>query len=158
MTTLKHIERDIKQGSYGIFTSWRKSNSKLKNLEDLDALQNDLKDAGLRMARLKGQWPECQDPNIPYKDCPKELLVTTRERSLFVPGISKDLIIDLMAKYQQNSVMYSGPETGGQAIFIDNDGTEYPAGNFQTKQVGDFFSRIKGKPFTFKITEWLFPT
>jgi hypothetical protein len=145
----QHTE-ETDSASYGILTSWRAANPKSVNLANFNKLQQELRSAGLGFFKLKGQWPECQDSTIPYDECPQDKIVMASEPSLFVPNITKDLIVSLMGKYKQDSVMYSGEETGGEVVFIKNDGTESPAGNFNPNTIGSAYSTVKGRPFTFE--------
>lgn len=145
----QHTE-EAESSSYGILTSWRAANPKPVNIANFSKLQQELRSAGLGFFKLKGQWPECQDSTIPYDDCPPEQIKMASEPSLFVPNITKDLIVSLMAKYKQDSVMYSGEETGGEVVFIKNDGTESPAGSFNANTIGAAYSTVKGRPFTFE--------
>ena len=148
--SLNRVLNHTTKGNFGILTSWRGGNTPVVNAANFNKLQAMLRAKGLGFFKLKGQWPECQDPNIPYDKCPPDMIKVSSEPSLFVPGISKELLTKLMFHFTQDGVMYSGPETNNKVIFIKNDGSESPAGNINPNTISTAFSSVKGRPFTFE--------
>lgn len=87
---------------------------------------------------------------LPYGKCPKENLKASAEPSLFVPGITKDHILKLAKKYEQDAVVYAGPETKGKVHVLFQDGTTLPIGDFHPNKIAQAYSTVRGKNFTFE--------
>lgn len=147
---LHHVQQSGQDGSFGIITSWRAGQDQRTNFKNFSELQHDLRSNGLGFFKLKGQWPESQDPNIPYDQATPDQIVMASEPSLFVPSIPKELIKTLMKKYTQDAVVYSGPETEGKVFLLKNDGSETPIGVFNPNTIASAYSSVKGKPFAFE--------
>lgn len=94
----QHIQASGKK-SYGVLTSWRADLDHATNKKNFDDLKKHLRSQGLGFMTLIGHYRETGQPE------------TTPEPSLFVPGISKEQVTKLGDKYNQDSVLYSGPET-----------------------------------------------
>ena len=134
-----------KKTSFGILTSWREKEEDPKNVENkrnFKALRNDIRSAGLGFFRLLGHWKQVGQDEV------------TAEPSLFVPGISKQLITKLSRKYDQDAVVWSGPETGGNVILIARGGSEQSIGKFHPGRIAQFYSSVRGGSFTFEGFEY----
>lgn len=139
--------------SFGILTSYRsaapgspksvRDAQDAKNKTTFSALKVALDDADLGYIPLKGSWKEQHD----------EGEVWVSEMSLFVPEIPLDLILSLGKKYDQDAVIYAGPETDGQVTAFSRDGSKSNLGKFHPKTISDFYSELKGgRKFVF---EWI---
>lgn len=140
--------------SLGILSAYRKEfrkDPKVNPQRDKN-LQADLRSLGYGFFRLIGYWKECQDDKIPYAKCPEEKKELVREPSLFVPGMTLQVLVDLVRRYNQDAGVYLGPETGGQAWLVFPDGSTAALGSFTPSKVSDIYSRVKGRPFVF---EWV---
>ena len=139
-------------GSFGIVTAYRAGNTAKKNREDFAELQKHLRSKGLGFVKMRGHWRECQDEKIAYKDCPPEKLKDAAEPSLFVPGISQKDLDELGKKYNQDAVVYSGPETKGNVHLRFKDGADpVDIGAFHPQRVAQAYSQLKGcASFTFE--------
>jgi hypothetical protein len=71
------------------------------------------------------------------------------EPSYFIPNISLETVKSLQKEFKQQAVLYCGQETGGSVHLLWEDGRVEDIGTFHPQRIGDVFSRIKGKPFTF---------
>ena len=94
----QHIQASGKK-SYGVVTSWRQDLDAETNKRNFEALKKHIRSLGLGFTTLEGHYRE------------KGQKETTPEPSLFIPGISKEQVTALGNKYNQDSVLYSGPET-----------------------------------------------
>ncbi len=96
---------NVGQDTFGIITNFRDSFSRQENEYGLIELKNYLLAKGLKPTEFIGEWKG------------------KKEISLFVPDISYQLIIKLMLKYGQDSVIYNGQETKNQTMIIFRDGS-----------------------------------
>ena len=136
--------------SWGMLTAYRYANTKKENIQANKLLEKDLRSKGYGFFKVEGHWQECQDSNLNYIECPPEKLQDSIEVSLFVPHMKKDDVASLCKKYQQDAVIYGGPDTNGDAHLIFKNGTEDNIGKFQPGKVAQAYSKIKGgKTFVF---------
>jgi hypothetical protein len=136
--------------SWGMLTAYRYSNTKKENIQANKRLEADLRSKGYGYFKVEGHWQECQDSNLNYVDCPKDKLQDSIEVSLFVPHMKKGDAKNLCKKYEQDAVIYGGPETKGNAHLIFKNGTEDNIGVFQPGKVEQAYSKFKGgKTFVF---------
>lgn len=147
----KHYEKASEgKQSFTILTAYRGARTPAENRAQQKKLEGDLRGLGLGFSKLKGHWQECQDPNINYGDCPKALLKDTAEPSLFVVGLARKDAERLQKKYEQDAIVYAGPDTEGKVVLIYNDGTQKEIGEFSPHQVAQAYSRVKGVAFAFE--------
>ena len=75
----------------------------------------------------------------------------------FVVGIPLNDIRDLVEKYGQYSILYSGPETDDQVTNYDNSGTVDDIGPFHPNRIAQFYSTNLGRPLVFetRISGWI---
>ncbi len=139
--SLSRAYKHAKDGHFAIITSWRKHNTKNTNIANLNRLKASIKSLGYSYFDLLGHWKECQDPTIPYSQCPPEQLQDTSEPSLFVVGIDLQNASRLNAEYAQDAFVYSGPETNKQVYL--NDGTIKSLGVFSPNQVSQAYSQVR---------------
>lgn len=130
--------------SFGIITAYRGAFPKRENIARNGRLKQDLRSAGLGFAEMTGHWQECQDAAIPWQDCPKELLSDVTEESLFVPGITLDLINRLGKKNDQDAWVYAGADTQGDVMLMGDAGPITNLGSFHPGRIAQAYSKLKG--------------
>jgi hypothetical protein len=136
--------------SWGMLTAYRYANTKKENQAANKQLESDLRSKGYGFFKVEGHWQECQDANLNYVECPQDKLQDSIEVSLFVPQLKHDDAKNLCKKYEQDAVVYGGPETKGNAHLIFKNGSEDNIGVFQPGKVSQAYSKIKGgKTFVF---------
>jgi hypothetical protein len=136
--------------SWGMLTAYRYANTKKENQAANKQLEADLRNKGYGFFKVEGHWQECQDANLNYVECPQDKLQDSIEVSLFVPSLKHDDAKNLCKKYEQDAVIYGGPETKGNAHLIFKNGSEDNIGVFQPGKVSQAYSKIKGgKTFVF---------
>ena len=136
--------------SWGMLTAYRYANTKKENIKANKRMEADLRGKGYGFFKVEGHWQECQDSNLNYVDCPPEKLQDSIEVSLFVPHLTEDDAKGLCKKYEQDAVVYGGPETKGNAHLIFKNGSDENIGVFQPGKVSQAYSKIKGgKTFVF---------
>lgn len=136
--------------SYGILTSWRAGNTRAENMKGLKQLEAILKSKGLGFFKMEGHWQEAPDGGQSYEDTPKDQLSDVKEPSLFVPGITYDLIRKLGKKYSQDAIVYSGPEVGNKTVLVFGDGSKQDIGKFHPQKIAQAYSKVHGATFTFE--------
>jgi hypothetical protein len=72
------------------------------------------------------------------------------EPTLFVYGITKEKLLSLIKEFKQRSALYAGPDTDGEVVDLKADGVEVRIGKFTPGKVGQYYSRVKGRPFVFE--------
>ncbi len=156
----KHVG-DAKETSYAILTSDRRYEDDGKTPRTHKTkqvvrgkLQQDLRSMGLTWTKLIGHWRECTVAGKDYKDCAPEELEDTKEVVYMVPGLSKAQALKLGRKYNQDAVIWAGPESEGKTLLIFQDGSEHELGAFTPSVVRQGYSQVKGKTFAFEALEY----
>jgi hypothetical protein len=137
----QHVQKSGEK-SFGIVTSWRapeegatgKALAELQkeNARNFKRLQGELRGQGLGYIHLVGHWGNLEEP------------------SLFVPGLGMEAAKRIRERYDQDAVLYSGPETGGEVVLFVRSGAIVNVGKFTPGAVAASYSAIKGKPFRFE--------
>jgi hypothetical protein len=133
-----------------MMTAYRYANTPNQNKTLNKKLEGELRKMGHGFFKVEGHWVECQDGNLSYEDCPKNLLKDAIEESLFVPNISAKEIHKLGKKYGQDAVIFGGEQTKGNATLIFKDGKVENIGKFSPNKIQQAYSKLKGgKTFVF---------
>lgn len=73
------------------------------------------------------------------------------EDTLFVIGITREQAVKLVKEFDQDSVLYAGPESDGKVVCIDrNNKIVYDLGPFHPNRIGKYYSTVKGKNYIFE--------
>ena len=140
-----------KKNSFAILTSWHNDEEETpeslqKNKEDFQKLKSILSSNKLGYFHLSGHWKK-NDP-----DTTQEKIF--KEPSVFIVGISFDLTKKLLSQFKQQAVIYSGPETDGNAVLIRDNGSFVIIGKFSPNKIADSFSKLKGgRSFVFEYSQ-----
>ena len=141
---MSHVHQ-AKEVGFAIMTSWRQSLSKKTNTTNFQALKQHVRSLGLGFIQLEGHWKECQDTDVPYEQCPPDKLLDSVEPSLMVFGIELEDAVKLGKMFDQDAVVYAGPETDGQTQLHFKDGTTLDLGQFNPQTIGQAYSTWKKK-------------
>jgi hypothetical protein len=141
---MSHVNKAKEEG-FAILTSWRQSNDKKTNLANFQALQSFVRAKGLGYIQLRGHWRECQDTSVPYDQCPPEELLDIVEPSLMVFKIDLETATRLGKHFDQDAVVYAGPETGGQVHLQFKNGETMDLGSFNPMTIGQAYSEYRSK-------------
>ena len=142
---------DKKVPRWGIATAYRSVNTPNENRKLNKQLEADIRAQGLGFFKVEGHWRECQNNAVPYHKCPEDQLVDATEDTFFIPNASKEFMKSIVKKYDQDSVIYGGPENKGNAHLIWRDGNEDNIGKMHPNTIGQAFSKFKDKStFHFK--------
>lgn len=151
---LQHIQGKKNVKNWGMLTAYRYANTPNQNKKLNKELEAELRNMGHGFFKVEGHWVECQDGNLSYDDCPKNLLKDAVEESLFVPNISAKEIHKLGKKYGQDAVIFGGEQTKGNATLIFKDGKVENIGKFSPNKIQQAYSKLKGgKTFVFNPEE-----
>jgi hypothetical protein len=151
---LQHVQGKKNVKNWGMMTAYRYANTPNQNKKLNKELEGQLRKMGHGFFKVEGHWVECQDGNLSYEDCPKNLLKDAIEESLFVPNISAKEIHKLGKKYGQDAVIFGGEETKGNATLIFKDGKVENIGKFSPNKIQQAYSKLKGgKTFVFQPQE-----
>jgi hypothetical protein len=84
---------------------------------------------------------------------------TTYEPVMVISNIPLREAISLGEMFEQNSIVWAGGETGGEATLYYMDGSPSESlGKFHASHVGDFYTVLRGATFSFNVeTEGLAP-
>lgn len=150
----QHVVSNPKMKNWGVVTASRGELTSAENKQRNKQLEADLRNMGYGFVHVDGMWQECRKPDTEYKDCPDDMKVPTEEKSLFIPNISKDDVLKLGNKYNQDSVLFADEETKakGEATFIDSkSGESFNIGKFSPGKIAQGYSKLKGgQVFTFE--------
>ena len=147
---LQHVQGKKNVKNWGMMTAYRYANTPNQNKKLNKQLESELRKLGYGFFKVEGHWVECQDGNLSYEDCPKNLLKDAIEESLFVPNITAKEIHKLGKKYGQDAVIFGGEETKGNATLIFKDGKVENIGKFSPNKIQQAYSKLKGgKTFVF---------
>lgn len=149
-STLGRIYQHIQKkniDSWAILTSYRDEKDDKTNKSDFQKLKNKVRSLKCGFIELEGIGQEEKGDEI----------VNISEPSLFIPKISyKDAKI-LADTYDQWGFIYSGPEKDDKIALVSKVGTDF-IDKFRPNKIAQFYSKIKGKPFTFesiKVSNWI---
>lgn len=145
---LQHVSKNSKITSWGIISASRTVNPPKVNKALTKKLESDLRSLNLGLIKLEGHWRECQDEDVPYKECPPNKLKDAVEVTFFVPNISQTQLAGLTSKYNQDASIFS--DTPGEATLLFKSGGTSNLGKMSVGKIGQGFSKIKGRPFTFE--------
>lgn len=142
-TKLSRLRAHADKGFFMI-SAFRGNYSWEQNMRRHKNLQADLRSAGLGFIEVWGMWVEA-------KGTPEER--TVKELSLFVPYKITfsdeeffEIATDLMVEYEQDAIVYRGPNDDEIRILDNDQGDVYTLGSFQPDKIADIFSRIKKGP------------
>ncbi len=140
--------------SYAMLTSQRsikhypgltKSQWESEQRKRWELLSSDLKRMGLSWIVAEGRSEEEFEENGITKT------IKVKEPSMFILGITWKQAVELAKKFNQDTFIYAGPETGGKVWLADQTEksvAKFP--EFKAGRIAQFYSKVKGRPFYFE--------
>lgn len=155
-TRLKQHTDQAKDSGFAILTSWRQPPKDLIDPEELktwkqtqkqnfEQIKGSVRKAGYGFIQLRGHWRECEDITVSYEDCPEEKLTDAIEPVLMVPKIDLESAKLLGQQYNQDAILYAGPETNGVVNLVFRDGSTLTLGNFSPQTLGQAYTEFRTK-------------
>ena len=156
-SSLSRIWRDFQENEFGIITSWRVGNK--DNRKNLSMLKSAIRSGGYGFVRIDGVGQEEVDGKVVQANEPSLLvknvkkgggpLVDTKKFEKFMYSLGK--------KYKQWGIVLHHPDKGTRLIALKNDDgksispkVDAKMRKFNPMKTAQFFSKLKGKPFTFE--------
>jgi hypothetical protein len=156
-SSLSRIWRDFQENEFGIITSWRVGDK--DNRKNLSMLKSAIRSGGYGYVRIDGVGQEEVDGKVVQANEPSLLvknvkkgggpLVDSKKFEKFMYGLGK--------KYKQWGIVLQHPDKGTRLIALKNeDGksispkVDAKMSKFSPMKTAQFFSKLKGKPFTFE--------
>jgi hypothetical protein len=131
----QHVQGD---DSFAVISAFRDANSPAENNKQHKALKAAIKARNLGFFEMRGVGQE--------EDGGESV-----EKTVMIPKMSKQLAMKLGKDFDQFAVLYKGPETGNKVVMIEMDGRkETKLGEFKPQKMGQFYSKVKGRPFVFE--------
>ena len=154
--SLSRIYRDFQENEFGIITSWRVG--EVNNKANLKMLKSAVSSAGFGYVRIDGVGQEedetgkvrsVREPSLLVKNVKAggEPLMTSKAFERFM--------VKLAHKYKQWGIVLHNPQKGTRLIQTSDDGrpvnkVDMKMSKFNPMKVAQFYSSLKGKPFTFE--------
>jgi len=150
------VERNI-----GIISASRGRYTKSENLDRSRKLESDIRASGFGFYRLEGHYIEGYKTDK-AKDVKERCYLVIGEK-MADNGNLKGILKKLGSKYNQDSILYKpyndkkayligtqATDEEGNSVDFPGLGREVSVGEFKPMKVGEFYSRMKGKPFVFE--------
>lgn len=135
----QHIQKEDVD-SWVILTSYRDGLSPSENKRNFRELKDKVRQLNLGFIEMEGVGQEEDEDGQ---------ITQVKEPSLFIPNIYKNQAQKLSDSYNQWGYIYSGPEEAYKIALISIKDIDY-IGDFHPMKISQFFSKVKGKPFTFE--------
>lgn len=148
----------MRNRDFAVISAFRNKYTKKQNIQRNKELRSVFSSMKMGVYPLIGHWQKCQDEEIPYEKCPKEMLVDVIERSFLVVRPEtmsieefKTLIQKLNVRFQQDGSIFS---IDGKLSILDKNGKIDKIGDKITlnkiSQVYSQYIKKKNIPFVFE--------
>lgn len=168
-SSLSRIWRKFKECDSGTISAFKGYRTHKENMEKHRELMGKLLGAGMSVIKIQGTYIE--NYKTPYAKEVHELSLVVFDHKK--TGKLKDILIKLGREFEQDSITYCNASTGDYYLIgcLDNTkikdeegnvvevpsypkkGVEIKLGKPMFGESGEFFSKVKGRPFVFKETE-----
>ena len=154
--SLSRIWRDFKENEFGIITSWRVGNT--DNKQNLAKLKSAVSSAGFGYVRIDGVGQE-EDETGKVKSVKEPSLLVKNVKAGGEPLMDtkkfERFMVKLAHRYNQWGIVLHNPEKGTRLVQTSDDGkpvnkVDMKMSTFNPMKVAQFYSSLKGKPFTFE--------
>lgn len=127
----------LESRGFVIMTAWQGSKGREENIANNLVLTQMIRSAGYGFVKLDGVY---------QNEAP--------EPSFLIPNASLRFGMNAMLKFNQQSIVYGGPETKGRIVLVYSTGATEDLGGFHPDDKGVGFSRLKsGRAFRFEATQ-----
>ena len=154
--SLSRIWRDFQENEFGIITSWRVGD--VNNKANLSKLKGAISSAGFGYVRIDGVGQEEDESGVVRSVKEPSLLVKNVKaggEALMDTKAFEKFMVKLAHKYKQWGIVLHNPDKGTRLIQTSDDGkpvnkVDMKMSKFNPMKVAQFYSSLKGKPFTFE--------
>lgn len=158
--SLSRLWKHTTERNIGMLTAYRGRYPVSENKKRNAKLQADIRSAGFGFFRVEGHYIEGYGSEV-EKDVKEQSFLVIGEIGND-NGKLKGFLKKWGAKYNQDSVFYKSfdnkgmligtqsKDEDGNAVDFPGMGTEYKVGDFHPMKMGQFYSKMKGKPFVFE--------
>ena len=161
--SLSRIYRHTIDRNIGMLTAFRGRYSRADNRRRNAQLESDIRSAGFGFFRIDGRYVEGFGGENP-RDVREEVFLVIGDGG-DDNGRLKGFMRKWGAKYNQDSVFFKpfegkavligtqSKDEDGNAVEFPGMGVEFPVGECKPMKMGQFYSRMKGRPFVFEQYE-----
>ena len=150
--SLSRIWRDFQENEFGIITSWRVGDT--DNRANLSKLKGAISGAGFGYVRIDGVGQE-EDESGKVRSVKEPSLLVKNVKAGGEPLMDtkafEKFMIQLAKKYNQWGIVLSNPDKGTRLVQTSPSVKVVgKMSKFNPMKTAQFFSSLKGKPFTFE--------
>lgn len=158
--SLSRLWKHTTERNIGMLTAYRGRYPVSENKTRNAKLQADIRSAGFGFFRVEGHYIEGYGSEV-SKDVKEQSFLVIGEKGND-NGKLKGFLKKWGAKYNQDSVFYKSfdnkgmligtqsKDEDGNAVDFPGMGKEHMVGDFHPMKMGQFYSKMKGKPFVFE--------
>jgi len=139
----QHVEQNPNT-SWALISPDRKGTTPEERKKRHKVMQQAIRSQDLGYIPVEGRWKECQDTSVDYDECPEDKLIDVKEDSYFIPNIPKGAAHKLGNAFDQDAVVYGGPDTDNSSQLVFRNGETLNLGAFNPDTIASAYSRIKG--------------
>lgn len=161
--SISRLWKHTQERNIGIVTAFRGRYTKQENLKRNAQLRNDIRAAGYGFYTIEGHYIEGYGSEA-SKDVKEQSFLVIGDKG-DDSGRLKGFLKKAGAKYNQDSIFYKkfddtavligtqSKDEDGNAVTFPGKNTEFTVGKFQPMKMGQFYSKMRGKPFVFESYE-----
>ena len=161
--SISRLWKHTQERNIGIVTAFRGRYTKQENLKRNAQLRNDIRAAGYGFYTIEGHYIEGYGSEA-SKDVKEQSFLVIGDKG-DDSGRLKGFLKKAGAKYNQDSIFYKkfddtavligtqSKDEDGNAVTYPGKNTEFTVGKFQPMKMGQFYSKMRGKPFVFESYE-----
>lgn len=161
--SIARLWKHTQERNIGIVTAFRGRYTKQENLKRNAQLRNDIRAAGYGFYTIEGHYIEGYGSEA-SKDVKEQSFLVIGDKG-DDSGRLKGFLKKVGAKYNQDSIFYKkfddtavligtqSKDEDGNSVTFPGKNTEFSVGKFQPMKMGQFYSKMKGKPFVFESYE-----
>jgi hypothetical protein len=161
--SLSRLWKHTQERNIGMVTAFRGRYTKGENLKRNSQLRNDIRAAGFGFYTVEGHYIEGYGSEK-SKDVKEQTFLVIGDKG-DDKGRLKGFLKKAGGKYNQDSVFYKSfndkamligtqsKDEEGHAVEFPGLNVEFSVGTFNPMKMGQFYSKMKGKPFVFESYE-----
>lgn len=158
--SISRLWKHTQERNIGIVTAFRGRYTVQENRKRNAQLQNDIRSAGFGFYKVEGHYIEGYGSEQ-SKDVHEEAFLVIGDKGQDA-GRLKGFLKRMGSKYNQDSILYKSfddkavligtqsKDEEGNSVEFPGLGVEFSVGTFQPMKIGQFYSKMKGRPFVFE--------